>query len=107
MGTLVDPGPHDCLARLEPDEPYFLLRATDIQAPELVRRWARVRRELVEHGVKPASDLAAAAEAIACADAMQRWNDARLRDLARQRRLELPLPVLAQDAHDSEAAAHD
>lgn len=30
---------YDCLAKLKPDEPYFVLRAQDVLAPKSVRDW--------------------------------------------------------------------
>lgn len=40
MGTKNNPGMFDCLAKLAPDEPYFVLRAQDALAAELVELWA-------------------------------------------------------------------
>ena len=39
MGTKNDPGEFDCYAGAHPDEPIFVLRSTDPQAPWLVRLW--------------------------------------------------------------------
>lgn len=44
MGTKNEPGAFDCYAKLEPDEPYFLLRGKDPSAPFLTRAWAESRR---------------------------------------------------------------
>lgn len=43
MGTKDKPGQFDCLAALGDDEPYFLLRSTDPNAPLLVKLWAAAR----------------------------------------------------------------
>lgn len=43
MGTKNNPGEFDCYADLDPDEPHFVLRATDPQAPALLRKWASDR----------------------------------------------------------------
>ncbi len=42
MGTLNNPGQHDCLTKLQknPDMPYFLLLASDPATPETIRFWA-------------------------------------------------------------------
>ena len=41
LGTLHSPSRYDCLAKLQrnPDMPYFLLLASDRQAPKTVRYW--------------------------------------------------------------------
>lgn len=44
MGTKNNPGDYDCYAKLEPDEPYFLLRGKDPAAPYLTMMWAASRR---------------------------------------------------------------
>ena len=58
-------GNDSCLARARDDEPIFVLRAQDMFAPELVRKWA----ELAFQGT-PALKIE---EALACADAMEAW----------------------------------
>lgn len=42
MGTKLKPGLYDCLAKAEPDEPVFVLRAKDPTAAALVWMWAAV-----------------------------------------------------------------
>jgi hypothetical protein len=44
MGTKNNPGQFDCLAKVGPDEPFFLLRGKDPAAPYLVDMWAASRR---------------------------------------------------------------
>lgn len=39
MSTKNQPGLFDCLAKLPPDEPYFVLRAQDNLAADLVELW--------------------------------------------------------------------
>lgn len=68
MSTKDTPGQFDCYARLRPDEPYFVLRAKDPVASELVREWARRRRALPGNETNPKI-----AEAITCADQMAAW----------------------------------
>ena len=44
MSTKNNPGSYDCYAKLDPNEPYFVLRAKDPSAPYLIRIWERLRR---------------------------------------------------------------
>ena len=67
MSTKNNPGPHDCYAKAAPDEPMFILLARDPMAPELVRQWAFRRWHEGE-------DLLKSVEAIAIADAMEKWR---------------------------------
>ena len=41
MGTKENPGPIDCYGNAAPDEPIFVLRSSDPDAPSLVREWAQ------------------------------------------------------------------
>lgn len=43
MSTKQDAGPFDCYAKLFDDEPYFVLRAKDPDAPAIVEAWAQRR----------------------------------------------------------------
>lgn len=43
MGTKNTPGPFDCYAKAEPDEPLFVLLARDKHAPTLIWLWATLR----------------------------------------------------------------
>lgn len=47
MSTKTEPGPFDGMARAEPDEPVFTLRAHDPLAPGLVHEWADRRRKAI------------------------------------------------------------
>jgi len=67
MGSKRNPGAFDCYSKAEPDEPMFVLLARDKGAPELVRKWARDRRQKGEPEAK-------IEEAFACADAMEAWR---------------------------------
>jgi hypothetical protein len=69
--TKADPGPFDCYAKLPPDEPYFVLRAKDPNAPALVELWAALRE--VQYG-----DYRKLQEARQCADQMRRWRAAKV-----------------------------
>ena len=45
MGTKNNPGPIDCYAAAAPDEPIFVLRATDPLAARIVQKWDNLYRE--------------------------------------------------------------
>lgn len=70
MGTKAEPGEYDCYARAADDEPLFVLRANDPDAPALVERWADERERRGE-------DPAKVADARKCAGAMLTWRRAR------------------------------
>ena len=62
MATKNEPGVYDCYKNLEPDEPYFLLKSTDVIAPYMVKAWIAIR----------AGDIL---EAIKCVvEAMEHWE---------------------------------
>jgi hypothetical protein len=63
----------DCLERLAPGEPYFVLRAQDELAPELIEAWA-IEAEL--NDCPP--DKVASARAIA--KAMRGWTKRKMPD---------------------------
>lgn len=68
MGTKRNPGKFDCYEAADDDEPLFVLRAKDSEAPELVRDWA-LRR------IKKRKKIdAKVMEAIDCAEAMEAWR---------------------------------
>lgn len=67
MSTKNNPGKFDCLSKVGPDEPIFVLRANDPIAPAAVRLWAA---QYWQQGGDPAK----VAEARACADAMEVWR---------------------------------
>ena len=67
MATKNNPGKYDCYEKAHPDEPMFVLLGRDLMAPTLVRQWAAMRRAQEESPEK-------VAEAEACADAMEAWQ---------------------------------
>ena len=67
MGTKSNPGDYDCWAKLEDDEPYFVLMARDPTSRRLVDRWATL---LEVEGGNPDK----IAEARQCAVAMEAWR---------------------------------
>lgn len=69
MSTKQAPGAFDCYAKLAPDEPYFVLRAKDAVAPEVVEEWVRLRT--LQPGNVGNPKLA---EALSCAREMRVWR---------------------------------
>lgn len=69
MGTKTDPGPYDCYAAAEPDEPMFVLLARDPVAPILVELWAKMHAELGYD-----TKLSKIHEAEFVAEAMRAWS---------------------------------
>lgn len=69
MGTLNKPGAHNCLGKLQrhPNMPYFLLLASDPDAPKTVMDWAVRRGQRGDPNGK-------AAEAYEVAGAMEAWK---------------------------------
>ena len=67
MGTKNKPGPCDCYANAEPDEPMFVLLGRDKHAPMLVELWAEMRK-------LDGEDSSVVDEAIDCAEQMRAWR---------------------------------
>ncbi len=67
MGTKNEPGRFDCYTKLAPDEPYFILRAMDAEAADLVELWD-MRASM--SGLCPLDKIN---EAKQVADSMRRW----------------------------------
>jgi hypothetical protein len=63
----------DCLEKLEPGEPYFVLRGQDLLAPELVESWA-IEAELND------CPLEKVADARRIANAMRGWRQKKMPD---------------------------
>ena len=55
-----------CYDKAAPDEPIFVLRATDVFAPEVIRFWSEKARRGGTRSTK-------VSDALACADAMEAW----------------------------------
>lgn len=72
MGTKNDPGRFDCYAKLEENEPYFLLRGKDPIAWLLVRLWATLRRQMADGAPSEAYE-AKLQEAENCSRAMHQY----------------------------------
>ncbi len=73
MATKADPGEFDCYENAEDDEPMFVLLARDPMASALVRLWARAYEQRHHADLNKAERKHA--EALNCADAMDRWKE--------------------------------
>ncbi len=89
MGTKIDPGKFDCYAKLDPDEPFFVLRAKDPIAPYLIQAWRFVR----------AGDQRGAEEAMLAASVA--WQEHRVMGLREK------LPLKSEKSQEASACAHD
>lgn len=69
MGTKNSPGKFDCLAKVGPDEPFFVLLARDPVAPVLLRLWVELRRAVDNKE----EDAEQRAEALDCRNKMLEW----------------------------------
>lgn len=82
MGTKLIPGEFDAISAALPDEPYFVLLARDMSAPEMLHQWADKRRKRVhdeagaEYTERQILDLRKCTEADATADEMRVWRAA-------------------------------
>lgn len=102
MGTKTDPGPFNCLAAAEPDEPIFILLGRDPHAHVAVRRWADDREQWIRAGAKPLEDMRRVWEARECADKMEAFHIAREAKKREESLYNTPLT-----AEDEEYAEHD
>ena len=77
MATKNNPGPYDCYANAEDDEPMFILLARDPLAPILTRLWADLRR--ANHRIGDSAHEKAN-EASLVAEAMTEWRKKKQRE---------------------------
>lgn len=81
MGTKQNPGPNDCYAKAQPDEPLFTLLARDPFAREAIAYWIHLRSgggsfnalRLIQAAAIQNPKLV---EARACIDEMRKWQRA-------------------------------
>jgi hypothetical protein len=71
MSTKNNPGAYDCYAKLEPDEPYFLLRGKDPVSWLLVNLWIMIRRHMAGPDEITPEYQAKLNEAKRCSDSMK------------------------------------
>jgi hypothetical protein len=78
MATLEKPGPVDCLAKLLPDEPFYLLMGRSRIAPLLVRMELITRQWEIRQGLRPdtPAEQAQIREGFACLTEMEIWGNA-------------------------------
>jgi hypothetical protein len=74
MATKQNPGEFDCYKKAIPNEPLFVLLARDPSMPDLVRRWAIIRKNEIDSGRRPESDRAMVMEALDCANDADKWR---------------------------------
>ncbi len=67
MSTRNNPGPRDCLAKAEPDEPYFVLLGRDRASPVSIRIWCHLWLQEIALGLRPESDRPQVREALGAA----------------------------------------
>jgi hypothetical protein len=77
MSTKLNPGPRDCLAKAEPDEPYFVLLGRDKASPVSIRIWCHIWLQEINLGMRPESDRPQITEALNVAYEMEKWCDNR------------------------------
>ena len=65
---------NECYTRALPDEPYFVLLARDLDAPDTVKSWAWRRGKAIREGYKPAVDKHLVTDAKSVAYAMKVWR---------------------------------
>ena len=90
MSTKTEPGPFDGMARAEPDEPVFTLRAHDPLAPGLVHEWVDRRRKAIREAfareeiteAKRELELLQCREAEELAWSMEAWRKGEIGKLA-------------------------
>ena len=75
MSTKNNPGAYDCYAKLEPDEPYFVLRGKDPVGWLLVKLWVAIRKHMHSSQMNDAY-LAKLDEAKITAQNMRDWAEA-------------------------------
>lgn len=78
VSTKNKPGLYDCIEAVEPDEPFFVLRANDRTASTIVRAWVKARIEENEGALFgntrfKLTSLEKLQEALACANTMDAW----------------------------------
>lgn len=92
MSTKTEPGPFDGMARAEPDEPVFTLRAHDPLAPGLVHEWVDRRRKAIREafGREEITEAKRELELLQCREAeelawsMDAWRKGELAEIAEE-----------------------
>lgn len=115
MSTKTEPGPFDGMARAEPDEPVFTLRAHDPLAPGLVHEWVDRRRKAIREAFVRAemSEAKRELELIQCKEAeelawsMEAWRKGELAERATEleEAATKPVPYSGHASSEEELAA--
>jgi hypothetical protein len=115
MSTKEMPGPFDGMARAEPDEPVFTLRAHDPLAPGLVHEWVDRRRKAIREafGREEITEAKRELELLQCREAeelawsMEAWRKGEIGKLAEalEERAAPPAAYSGHTASDEELAA--
>ena len=113
MSTKTEPGPFDGMAKAEPDEPVFTLRAHDPLAPGLVHEWVRLRREEIgrAHAAGEINDAKRELELIQCREAeeiawsMKDWRTGMAPITPVEKKAEKPAAYSGHASSEEELAA--
>ena len=65
---------YDCLAKLEPNEPCFVLIGRDRASPATIKIWATLWLQEIGLGLRPESDRPQVSEALKIARDMEIWE---------------------------------
>lgn len=65
---------YDCLAKLEPDEPCFVLIARDRASPAVIKVWATLWLQEISLGLRSETDRAQVTQALKIATEMEIWE---------------------------------
>ena len=84
MTTKANPGNYDCYKEAGDDEPIFILKSTDISAPDTVRFWAEqymTRKVGVDGQANQMCEASRAKyiDAMKCAQEMEQWREVYVR----------------------------
>jgi len=106
MGTKTQPGQFDCYAALEPDEPFFVLKATDVSAPLAVFLWAELYRERKQRaGQWNAKAVDRYCEAHLIGNQMYEWRAKKARELDKPIPFSVASPLTTMGFPDPEQLA--
>jgi hypothetical protein len=65
---------YDCLAKLESDEPCFVLIGRDREAPAVIKIWATLWLQEISLGLRPEADRPQVTQALKIARDMEIWE---------------------------------
>jgi len=90
----------DVLSRLEPGEPYFVLRARDGSSAVTIKLWAHLWLQEIAMGLRPETDRPQIVEALRVATRMEIWHreDRQRREVADMAFKDRGIPTSGQHA---------